>query len=255
MSFILDALKRHDNDAAVGHIPNLHGQLNVQQPRGRQELAWPVLTSILILAAVSLPLILKPWQRHVVEPESKPMLSAVQVLGAVDYQAYPVRERVDIASVLQPKPQVHELPLPPEPVSGGIANGEQPAQIEPTRMSSEAAQGDKAQRLGGSQLQALFKQAVASAELEQNDNTEQTLLEVEPLTQKTKAFQDEVPNLAFSAHSYSSDPRKRIIRVNGVELREGDWLGPKVQLKAILPNKVVLEMNGESFSLPALTDW
>lgn len=64
-----------------------------------------------------------------------------------------------------------------------------------------------------------------------------------------------LPSMAFNAHMYASRPSDRWVRVNGVQLGEGDWINDKVQIVKIEAQRVILNFEGRDFSMAALTDW
>lgn len=65
----------------------------------------------------------------------------------------------------------------------------------------------------------------------------------------------ELPSMSFSTHLYASVPTERRVRVNGVELGEGDWISDNLRIVRIEPQKVILTYKGQEFSLPALGEW
>ncbi|MBY6017961.1 general secretion pathway protein GspB [Halomonas denitrificans] len=72
------------------------------------------------------------------------------------------------------------------------------------------------------------------------------------LGQMPWAFQKRLPDVEITAHVYATDPANRWLRANGRELQEGDEAAPGLTVAEILPNEVVLEMDGERFRVPAL---
>ncbi len=64
-----------------------------------------------------------------------------------------------------------------------------------------------------------------------------------------------LPTMNFSAHMYASRSRDRWVRVNGMQLGEGDWIDDKVQIVNIEAQQVVLAFEDELFTMAALTDW
>lgn len=253
MSYILDALKRNASDAQVGHAPDLHTQPVITAKVLNSSALWPALWGLSLVVVASLAALMQPWNRQPLEPEvieAKVPEPLVVVQGEVNYASYGQRARVEVAAVRQPKPEVHDLPLPQDPVSAGAIDGKD----ELLEANRNLMQQDE--RLEGSQLEALFAQAVADSN--QQNPLQPSMMDssqAPPLTQKSQAFQELVPNMNFNTHSYSSDASKRMIKVNGVTLMEGGWIDGKVQVRAILPAEVVLEMQGELFSLPALSEW
>lgn len=65
----------------------------------------------------------------------------------------------------------------------------------------------------------------------------------------------ELPSLSFSAHMFASDAADRWVRVNGQELKEGDWLDDNLRIVSIRSQHVILAYKGQEFSMRALTDW
>jgi hypothetical protein len=57
--------------------------------------------------------------------------------------------------------------------------------------------------------------------------------------------------LAMSMHFYNSEPNRRLVRINGQLLREGDWVNRDLELVEIAPNGVILDFLGTAFELPA----
>ncbi|MBE1299020.1 MAG: DUF3391 domain-containing protein [Alteromonadaceae bacterium] len=64
-----------------------------------------------------------------------------------------------------------------------------------------------------------------------------------------------LPSVSFSAHMYATDPEQRWVKVNGVELGEGEWITENLFLEKIEPQKVILLFQGHQFSMRALSDW
>jgi general secretion pathway protein B len=67
--------------------------------------------------------------------------------------------------------------------------------------------------------------------------------------------QNILPSMSFSAHMYSSESSQRWVRVNGTRMVEGDKIDTKVWIVSIAPQHVILNFEGQEFSMAALTDW
>lgn len=79
-------------------------------------------------------------------------------------------------------------------------------------------------------------------------------LAIKPLTDMPNWVQQGIPSLTFEQHIYSSDGHGWIT-VNGRDRYEGDMITSDLQVNKILPQQVILKYRGETFSLPALTNW
>lgn len=64
-----------------------------------------------------------------------------------------------------------------------------------------------------------------------------------------------LPRLSFSTHMYVSEPSERWVKVNNIELREGDWIEDDLQITEIKPQQVVLNFRGREFTMRALAEW
>lgn len=64
-----------------------------------------------------------------------------------------------------------------------------------------------------------------------------------------------LPSMSFSAHMYASNPRDRWVKLNGIEMGEGEWLDDKLFLERIEPQHVILVFEGHQFSMRALAEW
>ena len=109
-----------------------------------------------------------------------------------------------------------------------------------------------------SDLQRKFALAV---ELEQGEHSEegeviseQSLVAVSDISTMPATFQYLVPVMRYDSHMYSSEAKNRWIRINGVDLRVGDYIGA-IELLDILPQQSVFRMGKQSFTLESLQDW
>ncbi|MDO6685250.1 MULTISPECIES: general secretion pathway protein GspB [unclassified Agarivorans] len=64
-----------------------------------------------------------------------------------------------------------------------------------------------------------------------------------------------IPSLTFNSHVFSSDPTRRYISLNNVELAEGDFVTKNIELVAIRLDDIVLRVAGNLCRLNALSDW
>lgn len=62
-----------------------------------------------------------------------------------------------------------------------------------------------------------------------------------------KELRDRMPRLTMSMHYHSSDPGRRLVRINDRLLHEGDWLNSELHVVAIPPTGAILDFQGRSF--------
>ena len=73
-----------------------------------------------------------------------------------------------------------------------------------------------------------------------------------PLLQDLPAqLQAEIPSLEFAGHTYSEDPYQRMIIINGRILREGDMIAPDTYLTEITWEGVTIAFSGTRFRVKA----
>ena len=70
-----------------------------------------------------------------------------------------------------------------------------------------------------------------------------------------QSVRQQVPQLSYGSHVFSSNPAKRAVVLNGREYREGSEIAPGVVLATIDQQYIVLQVAGQSVTLKALQDW
>lgn len=78
---------------------------------------------------------------------------------------------------------------------------------------------------------------------------------VKPLAQMPQWLQNEVPSLHFSLHMYTSETASSWVRLNGQDYYTGGITKDGVVIEEIQPQMVVLQFQGQRFSLKALANW
>jgi general secretion pathway protein B len=69
-------------------------------------------------------------------------------------------------------------------------------------------------------------------------------------------FQQQVPTIRYAFHVYSSEKKERWIRINGEDLKVGEFdSSGKIEVVDIQPNKTIFRVVGKEFYLKSLTDW
>ena len=87
-----------------------------------------------------------------------------------------------------------------------------------------------------------------------NEQAAEPEIEVPSLMDMPAYIQNAVPSMQFEVHIYANDGNGWV-RVNGRERYEGDNIAGDVMLDKILQNSVVMSLDGQQFSLPALSSW
>lgn len=222
MSFILDALKKSEQERPPKAVPDVH-TVHGQPPRPpRRRRLWPgLLVFALLLNASLLLLWLRPWggpeQSELPAPllqapsEPPPVMAASQVAAASAVEEVRVPEPVVAPATLRPRstPAV-ETPSPrPSAVDASPREEKKNVIIE----------AGPAPVAGG----------------------------IQDFDRLPSDVRRSVPPFEISLHFYTEAPASRMVRINGRNLREGDDLVAGFALEKITPSGVVLAWKGHRF--------
>lgn len=203
MSYILDALKKSDQQRQLGAAPTLSTvQATAAQDRQPAYWVYGVLAVVLLGAGVAIGW-LQPWQTQQSPPVAeinamKPLEPKLQSVSATRLAAPDISRKQEAHVLARTEP--HRMP--PKAV---VAHPGQTASTV-AKKSPETVLADGAQEQG----------AMAMAELP------------DPIRQ-------EIPNMTISLHAYARNPKDRLVSVNDKLLREGDALSPGLKLEQITP--------------------
>jgi general secretion pathway protein B len=108
-----------------------------------------------------------------------------------------------------------------------------------------------------SELSPRVAQQVQSALIhsQYNESSEEALQKQILLEKNEPRYQGRLPALNLQTHMYSNDTQRRWVKINGVELREGEALNNLVELILIEPRSVTIRFDSELIKIPALYEW
>ena len=236
MSYILDALRKSDQERQRGAAPTLIGaQATANAPRQPALLAYALLALVLLAAGVAIGW-WRPWQH---EQDAPPVRLAS---APTESTASPPAPPVPPALAPEAAPQVplpRAVPVAPsaprsapakahtaKSASAAVAT---PGAPQPATVSREAVEAVPAQRAN--------KPAAAAA----------PAINVIAMTELPVAIQQELPAMSITVHAYSTKPAERLVGINSRLLREGDEVAPGLLLERITPDGMILSFKGYSF--------
>jgi len=226
MSYILEALKKADQERDIGAVPNLATPHETQRPPGRSHRWLWVVALLLAVNVVLAVMLLRDRQADVPVRAQAPLEQ--QAAPADNPPAQSVQQTPEIAAEEAPKPEQAELPRNERTPSGGeLVMLPEPANFEDSRPSSVPAQ-DSSAMLGA---------ATPPQDLSQLPSWYELPLE----------FRNRLSLPRLDLHAYSEEPRNRFILVNLKKYREGDRLDSGLILQEILPDGMVMSYRGERF--------
>jgi len=209
MSFILDALKKSEQQRQLGTTPSLQAaQFTVPVPKRPSVFNYGLLAIVLLAAGVMIGL-LRPWQ-------AEQMPSEIEAI-------------TKRASVTMPQ-QTAPAPLAVSPEMPGTMKPNNPALVNDGTTSAGASMPDKS----NSERSANITD-VAS---------EQTAMRFDELPVQV---QREFPEMTVQFHSYSSKPDERLVYINSIRMREDETVMPGLMLEQITPDGMIFSYKGYRF--------
>ncbi len=108
-----------------------------------------------------------------------------------------------------------------------------------------------------SELSPRVAQQVQSAFTQQqfNESNEAALQQQVLLEKNEQRYHGRLPALNLQTHMYSNDTQRRWVKINGIELKEGEALNNLVELILIEPRSVTIRFDNELIKIPALYEW
>jgi general secretion pathway protein B len=223
MSYILDALKKSEQERGRGSAPNvqtLHSSSLNYRPNKTQ--LWPYM----LLAAVLLN------------------------LAALFYFMLEKQDTDSVAQLLVPEP-------------AQTATAELPASIQPSTRGSLAPKADPVAQADATVYKPISlpassgssTQAVAISLPSENASLAEIPGTIPERDELPANLKQHIPVMEFSAHVYSSNPLQRSIVINGRFLEEGDYLASDLFLSEITPKGAIFDFQGQLFHQGVVSAW
>ncbi len=281
MSYILDALRKSDQQRQLGAAPTLHmGQMAAAEPKQAAHLYYGLLAAVLLCAGIAIGW-LRPWQAApsappatvaaVQRPEASASTAAplAPILPApAAAPAPPVAPAPAVAPATQPAMAISPAPAQPRPAAPAAAKTSAPPPV-PVRTPTPAAPAaalppatfpapQPAPATAKSQSPAPAKveipgkpqdpaAAPARAPAPEPTPAAAPAQNVIWLAELPLALQQELPPMTVSVHAYSARPVDRMVGINNRMLREGEYVANGLKLEQITPEGMVLGYKGYSF--------
>jgi general secretion pathway protein B len=231
MSFILDALKKSENERARQHGPALL-EARVVPPR-RGPPAWAIVVGVVLVANLALLayVLLRPAP---VTPAAAPAAAPVAAAPAPAQAPAPAPAPVAAAPVAPataaPAPQAYVPPVEPaaSPPPAAVVN---PADFAPARPPG-----------------TLPPRSLAAPSPVGNGGAG-TMDPSLPTAADLNARGAGVPDLNLALHVYDDAPANRYVLINSQRLREGESTTDGVRVERITPEGALLSWRGQRFRL------
>jgi len=225
MSYILDALKKSDQERKQGDIPNLQTvHVSIAQEQNKPWLLYGMLLVLLLALAFVIGFLMS-------EKNEKNQKAGAEIEKIIE----PVYGNVPPATLSEQsevKNKIHEA----EPVSNAVVV----SKSETIKAVSEPVQ----------EKSSLVEQSKTEAVM-----VPENLSDI-PFLHELPAYQQQlIPEMSFAGHVYSSAASSRSVIINGNAMSEGDTLLSGMTVEQITSNGVVVRFNDVVFRVDVLQDW
>jgi general secretion pathway protein B len=231
MSYILDALRKSDQQRKRGAAPALLAGQAAAVPKQPPLLSYGLL-AVALLGAGMLIGWLRPWQADQAPP------GRTEIVAAKPLEPMP-RQAAPAPVAMVPEPQLQNAaPLAP----AARAPQHVPAKPHPAaRAKSETAIASLAAGSGAAGKAPVQRQGAGTAA---DAGRAQAVISMAELP---LSIQQELPAMTITVHAYSGNPRDRLVGINNRMLHEGDEAAPGLKLEQITPDGMIFGYKGYSF--------
>lgn len=228
MSYILEALKKSEQDRGHGSIPGVQtihsSSINYQQ---NSRPLWPWLVAVMILINIMVLL-------YLFVLKSPAELSQQQVFDSPDIKQNNITSTRTSTVAADPAPVITNADetKPKNTDRDKKLSIERQPETE-TIVSFEAVEP----------VNEIISETV-------NDSNE-----VLDIYQLPMDIQQQIPEMAFSAHVYSSNPQQRSLVINGRFMEEGEQLNDDLTLSEITSGGAIFTFRGYRYHTSVLAGW
>jgi len=264
MSYILEALRKSQQERELGHVPTLDTSVSLSEAEGARPSLW--ILSALILAALAVVIALYSALRGAPQPQA--LQTATTVAESAGTRASDKAEegptagtQPTSATAAPPRRPVgtppQEAPAEPEALDPSVVM-EAPVATPPQRPGRKtrvAAEPSTTQARGQegvvppdliADIEA-FKREVRA---EQSGAIDATKAKDKVSLRDLRLPRDvrkRLPEFVMSAHIYDKEPSKRFVLINGLKTREGEESREGIGVEQILPDGALLSFDGHEF--------
>lgn len=237
MSFILDALKKSEAERRQGEVPRLQNEPFSPAPRRRP--IWPFL---LVLALLLNGVVFGWWLLAREEKRATVAVSAGGQNASAAPAALPAATKAEPAAApggsaapaLPPEPEVVTVVIEETPVRPA-APAARPA---PARAAEKKTQVRRTDPPPAAPTRSKVAAAAPAAK------------SFPPIAELPDNVRAGLPRLDLHLHFFTPEPERRLVRINGLNLREGGSSGDGLSVVEITQDGVKLSYGGNRFFLP-----
>lgn len=239
MSYILEALKKSEQDRQGTAMPDLKTlQLEESVPE-KERVLWPYYIVAMLGVGIGG---FFAWKSVYQEPTEANFVNAgAEMLAKETSVAEPVEETTlpNVESgATNKKDSAPRFGKQAKPLKQKVAAAQK--QIEPKVVFAK-------EPLDGSALEPANKGSVIFSK--------KPLDGVVNISELPPEIRSEIPRISFDGHVYSGKREQRSVMINGRKMQEGEMISADLKLEKVTANGAVFEFKGYWFKLGALQDW
>lgn len=276
MSYILDALRKSEQERQRGKVPDFSSSPeNIATAPAKRNL-WPIIAVAALVVNLALagyffmgnseshnnsnsPAQIAPPQTQQ-SPAQQPVPSESQSAPQAAPQTTP-QKTAEVRSTAAPKTTaslpsqsrpapVKPIPAPvqaPKPAVTKVAEPE-PIIIKPRNQTAS-------QDVASSAPAKSEPQHAVATQPETDSNYMPNVGYLPQLEELSANQRQNIPDMTFSSHMYSSLPKYRSIIINGKRLKEGQFFNSELQVREITESGVIMSQENTLFQVDVLGRW
>ena len=256
MSYILDALKRAQAERGRGSVPGLHTQ-SVTMPSAKEtpERSGGNRGAWLIAGAAGVAALALAWLQFGPKGATHQPVVVAQAPAAVPAPAP--------APVATPEPVPTPAPAPvvvksdaPAPIEIDVTPPPPPPPVPPKPVAQQQVPAAAPAAAKRDETARQAKVAVPPADLAPANTPAPAPVAAAPaapvynVANLPPAVREQLPSLQLAGITYSTNPKYRMVIVNGQVLHEGDSAGPGLVLERIENARTIWAFRGYRYALP-----
>ena len=240
MSYILDALKKSDQERKRGDVPNLQ---TVHIPINAEPQTPFTLYGLIFLLLIALAFVI-----------------GLVVSGSESE----VKQTVEKGNVIESHDNTKNAKRSVLSQHEGLTTSavdkktEQPVTTEVTQQSNEKSRIEDSVQIKSKTVEVgVSDEPVVQAVSEKDGMAENKVSfnDIPYLHEMPEYQQQSVPDMSFAGHVYSSRASSRSVIINGDAMSEGDVIVQGLNVVEITPSGVVFSLHNELFRMDILQDW
>lgn len=276
MSYILDALRKSEQERQRGKVPDFSSSPeNIASAPAKRNL-WPIIAVAALVVNLALAgyffmgnsnshnnssspaQIAQPQIQQ--SPTQQPVQSEPQSAPQAAPQTTP-QTSAEVRSTATPKTTASLQSQPrPAPVKSAPTQAQAPKPAvtkaaEPEPIIIKPRNQTASQDVASSAPAKSEPQHAAATQPEPDSNYMPNVGYLPQLEELSANQRQNIPDMTFSSHMYSSLPKYRSIIINGKRLKEGQFFNSELQVREITESGVIMSQENTLFQVDVLGRW